>query len=47
MNVRTIIRLILAVALMASAAGVHAAEEFGQGGSYPYTGPNTPIMTTA
>jgi hypothetical protein len=47
MNVRTITRFILAVALMASAAGVCAAEQSGQGGRYPYTGPDTPVMTTA
>jgi len=47
MNVRTITSFILAVALMASAASVCAAEESGQGGSYPYTGPNAPVMTTA
>ena len=46
MNVRTITSLILAVALMASAAGVCAAEQSGQGGRYPYTGPNTPVMTS-
>jgi hypothetical protein len=45
MNVRTITTLILAVALMASAAGVCAAEQSGQGS--PYTGPDTPIMTSA
>jgi hypothetical protein len=45
MNVRTITTVILAVALMASAAGVCAAEQSGQG--YPYTGPNTPVMTSA
>ena len=45
MNVRTITTLILAVALMASAAGVCAAEQFGRGG--PYTGPDTPVMTSA
>jgi hypothetical protein len=49
MNVRTIttfilaVGFILAVALMASAAGVHAAEQSGQGD--PYTGPDTPVMT--
>jgi hypothetical protein len=47
MNVRTITRFILAVALLTSAAGVYAADHSGQGGSYPYTGPNTPVMTTA
>jgi hypothetical protein len=45
MNVRTITSFILAVALMASAAGVCAAEQSGQG--RPYTGPDTPVMTTA
>jgi hypothetical protein len=43
MNVPTIISFILAVALMASAAGVCATE---QSGSSPYTGPDTPVMTT-
>jgi hypothetical protein len=47
MNVRIITRFILAVALMASAAGVCAAEQSGQDGRYPYTGPDTPVMTTA
>jgi hypothetical protein len=45
MNVRTITTLILAVALMVSAAGVCAAEQSGQG--RPYTGPDTPVMTSA
>ena len=45
MNVRTITSFILAVALMTSAAGVCAAEQSGQGN--PYTGPDTPVMTTA
>ena len=45
MNVRTITTLILAVALMASAADVCAAEQAGQGS--PYTGPDTPVMTSA
>ena len=45
MNVRTITALILAVALMETAAGVCAAEQFGQG--RPYTGPDTPVMTSA
>ena len=44
MNVRAIISFILAVALMASAAGVCATEQSGQGS--PYTGPDTPVMTT-
>jgi hypothetical protein len=46
MNVRTITSFILAVALMAS-AGVCAAGQSGHGGRYPYTGPDTPIMTSA
>jgi hypothetical protein len=45
MNVHTITNFILAVALMASAVGVCAAEQAGQG--RPYTGPDTPVMTTA
>ena len=45
MNIRTITRLVLAVALMASAAGICAAEQSGQG--RPYTGPDTPVMTSA
>ena len=45
MNARTISSLILAVALMAAAVGVGAAEQAGQGN--PYTGPDMPIMTTA
>jgi len=45
MNVRAITGFILAVALMASAAGVYAAEQAGQGSAY--TGPDTPVMTTA
>jgi hypothetical protein len=45
MNVRTITTFILAVALMASAGGVYAAEQAGQG--RPYTGPDTPVITTA
>ena len=44
MNVRTITSLILAVVLMVSAGGVYAAEQAGQGS--PYTGPDTPVMTT-
>ena len=40
MNVRTITSFILAVALIASAGGVYAAEQAGQGS--PYTGPDTP-----
>jgi len=44
MNVRKITRFILALALMGSAAGVGASE---QAGPYPYTGPDTPVMTTA
>jgi hypothetical protein len=45
MNIRTIIRFVLAVALMASAGGVYPAEQSGQGS--PYTGPDTPVTTTA
>ena len=51
MNVRTItsfiltVGFILAVVLMASAAGVYAAAQSGHGD--PYTGPDTPVMTTA
>ena len=45
MNVPTIISFILAVALMASAGGVYAAEQAGAGS--PYTGPDMPVMTTA
>ena len=45
MNIRIITTLVLAVALMASAAVVGGAEQAGQG--YPYTGPNTPVMTSA
>jgi hypothetical protein len=45
MNVRTITSFILAVALMASAGGVYPAEQSGQG--IPYTGPDTPVTTTA
>ena len=45
MNVRTLTSFILAVALMASAVVVWAAEQAERG--YPYTGPNTPVMTTA
>ena len=45
MNIRTITALILALALMASAAGVCAAELSGRGS--PYTGPATPVMTSA
>ena len=44
MSVRTVTSLVLAVALMASAAGLSAGE---QSGHYPYTGPDTPVMTTA
>ena len=44
MNLRTITSLILAVTLMAPAAGVFGAE---QSGRWPYTGPNTPVLTTA
>ncbi len=45
MNIRTITRFVLAVALIASAGGVYPAEQSGQGS--PYTGPDTPVMTTA
>ena len=45
MNIRTITRFILAVALIAPAAGVFAAESSGQG--RPYTGPDQAVMTTA
>jgi len=45
MNVHTFTCFIFAVALMASAGGVCAAEQAGQGSSY--TGPDTPVMTTA
>ena len=45
MNVRAITGFILAVALMASGGGVYATEQAGQG--MPYTGPDTPVMTTA
>jgi hypothetical protein len=45
MNVRTITTLILAVAFIASAAGVYAAEQSSRGS--PYTGPDTPVMTSA
>jgi hypothetical protein len=44
-NVRAITRFILAVALMASAGGVYPAEQSSQG--TPYTGPDTPVTTTA
>jgi hypothetical protein len=42
MNVRTITSFLLAIALMASAAVVCAAEQPAEG--YPYTGPDTPVM---
>ena len=45
MNVHTTTSFILAVALMASAAGVCAAEQSDPG--RPYTGPDTPVMTSA
>ena len=45
MNIRTITRFVLAVALIASAGGVYPAEQCGQ--SSPYTGPDTAVMTTA
>ena len=41
-NLRTITSVILAVALMVSIGGVYAAEQAGE----PYTGPDTPVMTT-
>ena len=44
MNIRTITRFVLAVALTASAGGVYPAEQPGQGS--PYTGPDAPVMTT-
>jgi hypothetical protein len=47
MNVRTITGLVLAIALVASAAAAYAIERPSQDGRYPYTGPNTPVMTTA
>jgi hypothetical protein len=43
MNVRTITSFILALALMATAAGVRAAE---QACPYPYAGPDAFVMTT-
>ena len=45
MDLRTITGFVLALALMASAGGVYPAEESGQGS--PYTGPDTPVTTTA
>ena len=45
MNVRTITKYILAVALIASAGSVLAAEQSGQG--TPHTGPDRAVMTTA
>ncbi len=45
MNVHTITGYVLAVALLAPAAGAIAAEQSGQGG--PYTGPEQAVMTTA
>lgn len=45
MNVRTITTSILAAVLLAYAAGVYAVEQSGQG--RPYTGPDTPVITTA
>jgi hypothetical protein len=44
-NVRMITSFILAIALMVSIGGVYAAEQAGE--SRPYTGPDTPVMTTA
>jgi len=46
MNVRTITgSILLAFVLMASAGGIYAAERADQG--RPYTGPDTPVITTA
>jgi hypothetical protein len=45
MNLRTITGQLIAVALIAPAAAVFAAEPSGQGG--PYTGPDQAVMTTA
>jgi hypothetical protein len=45
MNVRAISSFILAIALMALAGGVYPAEQSGQG--TPYTGPDTPVTTSA
>jgi hypothetical protein len=44
MNVRSIASFILAVVLMASAGGVSAVEQGSQ--VNPYTGPDTPVMTS-
>ena len=44
-NVRAISSFILAVALMALTAGLYPAEQSGQG--TPYTGPDTPVTTSA
>jgi hypothetical protein len=44
MNIRTITSLVLAVTLVAPAAAVFGAE---QSGRWPYTGPDTPVLTTA
>jgi hypothetical protein len=44
MNIRTITSLILAVTLAAPVSAVFGAE---QSGRWPYTGPNTPVLTTA
>ena len=45
MNVRKTTSFIVAVALMVSIGGVYAVEQAGEG--RPYTGPDTPVMTTA
>jgi hypothetical protein len=45
MNLRTVTGFIVAVVVMASVGGVYAAEQAGQ--HSPYTGPDTPVMTTA
>jgi hypothetical protein len=44
-NVRMMTSFILAIALMVWIGGVYAAEQAGE--SRPYTGPDTPVMTTA
>jgi len=45
MNLRKITGQLVAIALVAPAAGILAAEQSGQGG--PYTGPDQAVMTTA
>lgn len=47
MNVLTIASFVLALVLLASGAAVNSAEQPSEDGRYPYTGPNTPVMTTA